>query len=100
VSAAGSAVYYTTVRGANEVVAHIVTCTFDGGDQMVANAECSACTLALQTLSHVDNVEIGWDHLNAVTLTHQQEPGLAQPLRHPWEGAAPNPPPCLDTSTL
>jgi ribonuclease HI len=58
VSAAGSAVYYTTVRGANELVAHIVTCTFDG-DQTVANAECSACTLALQTLSHVDNVEIG-----------------------------------------
>jgi hypothetical protein len=88
-SAAGSAVYYTTVRGGNEQVAHIVTCTFDG-DQTVANAECSACTLALQTLSHVGNVEIGWDHLNAVTLVHQREPGTAP--APPLGGGGPQPP--------
>jgi hypothetical protein len=71
--AAGAAVYYT-MEGTDfnhAAAAHIITCTFTG-EQTVANAECSACSLALQTLAHADHLEIGWDHLNAVTLMHQR----------------------------
>jgi hypothetical protein len=93
-SAAGSAVYYTTVRDGNKQVAHIVICTFDGGQTVAnANAECSSCTLALQTLSHVGKVEIGWDHLNAEHSRTNES--LAQPLRHPaalGRGRPPTPP--------
>jgi len=91
-SAAGAAVYYTHAAGQpDEQVAHIVTCTFTG-EQTSTNAECSACTLALQTLAHASALVVGWDHLNAVTHVHQQLPTTAPAPIAGGEEAAPRPP--------
>jgi len=42
-------------------VTHIITCTF-GGAQTVVHSEFDSVSLGLQSLEHVPNLEIGWDH--------------------------------------
>jgi len=64
--AAGAACFYVLpshhIRGTTHAPeAHILTCTFSG-DQTVVNAECNAVTLALQALTHEQELFIGWDH--------------------------------------
>ena len=53
-----------------------MTCTFPG-EQSVANAECSAYSLACQVLGKADTLNIGWDHLNAIRLLHERLPATA-----------------------
>jgi hypothetical protein len=84
--AAGAACFYVLApnqpRTATESPeAHILTCTFPG-DQTVVNAECNAVTLALQTLNHEYQLDVGWDHQTGVKR-------LDWHRRHP----DPNPPP-------
>jgi len=62
--ASGAACYFTHARGATGPIspaAHIITCTF-GGAQTVVHSEFDSVSLGLQSLEHVPNLEIGWDH--------------------------------------
>ena len=75
--AAGAAAFFgQPVPGCADAPAYIATCLF-GGPQNAANAECCACTLALQTLHLADHLVVGWDHLNAVTHMNRVLPATA-----------------------